>query len=758
MKRLREYFVYSLSLGLVFSLCKLVYMGMVEPAAVTWLAILPNISADILAAFMLGLIVLINRKAALIFGYTGIVFYCLSWFYGALFDGFLHIEAFNFAQDALQFRDSFISEVRWWILPAILMLSLLFKISLKQIDELFSCNPQKHQWVIPVIVLLTASSIYVGQSKASESDINLNPVLKLVSQALYMSLTDRAGSTGAIKTSPGSQGFDFNSPFPDLWKSNTITSPVGIRPGDPPLNVIVIQLESTGNRSRYRENALVTPNFNKLMENGIYYPNTYASIILSIKSIFSLVTGHYPSADLMAITETRPNIPMKSIAEYFKEKEYKTALFHGGKFSFYNKLAFLKNRGYGVLYDSTNIPNREQYEKQSWGVDDAAIFEYSKTWITENNKPFFLHLIPILPHHPYNIPSSKKKAFVEETGLDRYHNSLHYEDQLLGELITFLREKGIFKNTLFVLVGDHGEAFQQHKGNYMHSIMLYEENVNVPLLFSYSRFFPKPVVDKRIASIVDVMPTILELTGKDPSSYDGDGKSLLTNYSSRVAYFGTFFKGTTLGLRDQEYKYIYEAASGTSELYNLQNDSEEKVNVAQENLGRVEIYKSKVLAWAAYTKNKINNYRPRVSATEAVNLMELPISFHAQDYGKLQHNKTVDNKTFQISGQTYETPGWGTHTNSVIEIDVSDYEGYILDIKLGRDEEATAMVKGEIHGQIRLDGVIVYESGPIHSYEPPVHIQLPISGNRLSLLTLKGDDGGHGDHADWLEPRLLPPQ
>jgi len=83
---------------------------------------------------------------------------------------------------------------------------------------------------------------------------------------------------------------------------------------------------------------------------------------------------------------------------------------------------------------------------------------------------FFLTYLPVAGHHPYDSP--EPSPFPEQEDSDRYQNALHYADSALGSLIQGLRERGLYDRTLFVIFGDHGQAFGQHEGNYGHSLFL----------------------------------------------------------------------------------------------------------------------------------------------------------------------------------------------------------------------------------------------------------------------------------------------
>ena len=162
--------------------------------------------------------------------------------------------------------------------------------------------------------------------------------------------------------------------------------------------------------------------------------------------------------------------------------------------------------------------------------------------------------------------------------MDRYRNALHYADESLGELIDGLRSRRLYERTLFVITGDHGEAFGQHDGNFGHTLFLYEENVRVPYLIVAPGLTRAPERVRRVASLIDVAPTILDLLGiSRPHEYQG--RSLLED-RSQMALFATDYSLGFLGLRDGRWKMIHELESGQSRLFDLSADPDERQNLA----------------------------------------------------------------------------------------------------------------------------------------------------------------------------------
>jgi lipoteichoic acid synthase len=363
-----------------------------------------------------------------------------------------------------------------------------------------------------------------------------------------------------------------------------------------------VLMESTANSSRARPGAETMPRFAELSQKGVFWTGFYAPQPNSIKSMFSLLSGYYPAADVSQIPRVRPRIPVKILSNYFKERGYRTALLHGGDFNYYNYLAFLEGRGFDALYDAVSLPNRADYARSSYGIDDRAIFDFAQSWIDESPAPFFLLLSPLLPHHPYDLPPGVTARFPEAGIVDKYHCSLYYIDELIGRLADHLRTRGLYERTIFVLVADHGEAFGQHRDNFMHAADLYQENVNVPLLISNPLLFSSATTSAVPAAHPDILPTLCDLLGFELHGPKIDGMSLLRPERNRIVFLSTHLSGDILGARDGNFKYILKTSSGRSELYDLSRDPGENKNLAAAFPERVRFYEQKVREWAAYTR------------------------------------------------------------------------------------------------------------------------------------------------------------
>ena len=163
-----------------------------------------------------------------------------------------------------------------------------------------------------------------------------------------------------------------------------------------------------------------------------------------------------------------------------------------------------------------------------------------------------------------------------------------------------LKERGVYTNTLFVIYGDHGEAFGQHDGNFGHTFFLYEENVRVPLVIAAPGLIGGPIRSDSIASLVDVTPTIADLAG---FAMEGgwQGMSLL-RMEPRAALFFTDYGLPLVGIRDGAWKFVCEINGNDEQLFDARRDAAESLELSGKHGAMVAQYRERLGRWAAAQK------------------------------------------------------------------------------------------------------------------------------------------------------------
>jgi arylsulfatase A-like enzyme len=165
---------------------------------------------------------------------------------------------------------------------------------------------------------------------------------------------------------------------------------------------------------------------------------------------------------------------------------------------------------------------------------------------------------------------------------------VRYVDDRVGRIISLLKELDLYEETLIVLTSDHGDEFWDHDGMF-HGHTLYEELLRVPLTIKLPS--SEPVARRNVAdtvSTVSLTPTLLETLGIDAGDSPFSEASLRPLWSSaeepsgsrdvfagKISYFHERFSVIHDG-----WKYIWFPGLPKEELYHLETDPAEQVNLA----------------------------------------------------------------------------------------------------------------------------------------------------------------------------------
>ena len=190
-----------------------------------------------------------------------------------------------------------------------------------------------------------------------------------------------------------------------------------------------------------------TPFLDSLANNGIGFYNLYASTNRTDKALASINSG-FPGTPWNSILH-EPNKAKKldQIADGFNKLNYHSAFYYGGDLSFANMNAYL-NGHFNKVYDLENWPKRNL---SKWGVHDEILFEeyFKKPHI----EPFFDEVLTLSSHEPFDVPRDYK---LPKGPYQPFYNSVRYTDECLAKFFAQAKTKDWYKNTIFILVSDHG--------------------------------------------------------------------------------------------------------------------------------------------------------------------------------------------------------------------------------------------------------------------------------------------------------------
>ncbi|MET0387325.1 MAG: sulfatase-like hydrolase/transferase, partial [Polyangiales bacterium] len=452
-----------------------------------------------------------------------------------------------------------------------------------------------------------------------------------------------------------------------------------------------------------------------------------------------------------------PDIDCQSISELLKAQNYRTGLFHGGHFSYTRKDAFFRNRRYDVMRDAAELKHRRNYKRVMWGADDRAVIDDSLEWLESGpaGSPFFLHVIFLAPHEPY-VVNDVPEPFGTKTNVERYRNATLFIDGQVGRIWDWLKAHNKADDTLLVVVGDHGESFGEHRGDYMHGGRIYETAVHTPLMLVNPRLFSGQR-SPRIGNHLDLVPTMLDVIGL-PKPPRHQGASLLRGYKPHMLYFYADWQRHYLGVRDGQWKYIYTVDRDQHELYDLGRDRAEKHNLAADHATQVDAYAKRVLRWESFYRELIPSYERYVNGKDAC--ADKPLCYLDElkpvyQHGTFRTKKSAGGFPLQLGRATYER-GIGVTPLSIVRYNIRGdgfrrFQGGVGHHAMGGNANLSLKVSTEIY----LDDRLLWSSGKLTSDEPAKLFDLDISGGSvLELVGYDVDAEDWRDFIDWVEVRL----
>jgi choline-sulfatase len=322
-------------------------------------------------------------------------------------------------------------------------------------------------------------------------------------------------------------------------------------------NVLIITLDTTraDHIGCYGGKNVETPNIDALAAKGVLFQEARTNSPLTLPSHATIFSGMLPSTTNLRVNGLNLNEKIPLIQEAFKKKGYRTV---GVVSSIILERARGLARGFDVYNQRMTMMPRgggAPEERRAEEVTTAALNE-----IGNAQGPYFMWVHYYDPHFHYSPPSPYSEKFSKVP----YDGEIAYMDSEIGRLLKGLSEKGLLKNTLIVVAGDHGEGLMEHNER-QHGIFLYEYALHVPLILVYEGKIPANKKVKEMCGLADIAPTICELTGVEGSGFEGRTLVPMFRESGREekpmyieSYLGYMNYGWAplRGMMDREYKFI----------------------------------------------------------------------------------------------------------------------------------------------------------------------------------------------------------
>lgn len=347
-------------------------------------------------------------------------------------------------------------------------------------------------------------------------------------------------------------------------------------------NVILITIDTlrADHLGCYGYQKIKTPNIDALAADGARFARAFTPVPVTLPSHTAMLTGTYPMLNGMHdFSGNKLNPQQRTLASVLKQSGYVTGAVVA---SAVLDSRFGLNQGFDFYYDHFDFSRLEESNLDEMERPGNIVADQVLDWLGKNSqKKFFLWMHLYDPHYPYHPPDPFSREYADRP----YDGEIAFADEQVGRLLRFLKDRGLYQNSVIVLSGDHGESLGEH-GEKTHGFFIYNATMHVPLIIhSPGKSAALTVADN--VSLVDLMPTVLAAVGADiPRQVQG--RSLLPLLheekanSDRAVYGETFlprihFNWSELrGAENLKYHFI---DAPRPELYDLTKDPGELRNL-----------------------------------------------------------------------------------------------------------------------------------------------------------------------------------
>ncbi|MEK4873105.1 LTA synthase family protein [Niallia sp. FSL W8-1348] len=333
------------------------------------------------------------------------------------------------------------------------------------------------------------------------------------------------------------------------------------------MNVIYFHLESIQNFViNYKLNGEeVTPFLNSLTKekNTLYFKNffhqtaqgkTSDAEFMVENSLYGLPSG---SAFTMKSGNTYQAAP-----GILGQKGYTSAVFHGNAGSFWNRNEMYKSLGYNNFFDESYYSGINEEQMTDYGIMDKPFFNKSIPLLNSLKQPFYAKFISVSNHYPYSINQEETTIQANNTGdksVDDYFQTARYADEALENFFDYLKDSGLYHNSIIIMYGDHYGISQNHNSAMEKVIGKKITPFESAGLQRVPLFIRVPGqeggIKEEYGGQIDLLPTLLHLLGMDTKEYIQFGSDLLSEEHNQLVPFrnGEFVSPTISSVDDNFY-------------------------------------------------------------------------------------------------------------------------------------------------------------------------------------------------------------
>jgi choline-sulfatase len=341
-----------------------------------------------------------------------------------------------------------------------------------------------------------------------------------------------------------------------------------------PRNVLIVSLDTmrADRLPAYGFTGVSTPVLDSLAAEGALFDEAFTAVPLTLPSHATIFTGSYPARLNVRDNAGLPLAPaFVTLAETMRDHGRRTG-------AFVASAVLAPERGLDQGFQHYSLGPIESCRGDRARRSADAVTNEALAWLAQDSAPFFAWIHFYDAHRPYQLPGATATGFA-----DPYLAAIAFEDAQLGRIIEYLKASRALDDTLVVVLGDHGESLGDH-GEDSHGIFVYQETLRVPLILRGPGIAPRRIPNA--VRLVDLMPTVLEMSGWQVPALDGLSFTPLLQgeheVHSREIYAESLYPerfgwASLRSLRTDRYKVI---DAPRPELYDLDEDPTEQRNLA----------------------------------------------------------------------------------------------------------------------------------------------------------------------------------
>ena len=250
----------------------------------------------------------------------------------------------------------------------------------------------------------------------------------------------------------------------------------------------------------------LTPNLDKLSEEGLLLTNLYCTGTRSVRGIEAVLTGFLPSPSESVVKLSGSQMGFATIAEILKQQGYNTSFVYGGMANFDNMASFFNGNGIDNIIDEKHF-DRDGVKyamKGTWGYsDEDLVVKANEYYKGLGDNPFFSLMFSTSNHEPFEFPNNRIELY--ENPQNTVHNAMKYADFAIGKFFELAKKEDYFKNTVFIVIADHNTR------TYGKNLVPINK-FRIPGLI-IGPDIPHGKTYDKLVSQIDIPPTLLSMVG-----------------------------------------------------------------------------------------------------------------------------------------------------------------------------------------------------------------------------------------------------